>query len=170
MFSYLHKKGLDRFRSSPNIYRAFSRHSVFPKIVFFSQFLFVIKTEKTLKRPWKVTTYRSEIFGSTGNWEINVDPCILIGNIDKFVSLVARSSRSLRQKWRSSRGKIQKLRFRKFYLVSHVDWMLKYATVAFIFCLRALAVSEERANLFSILGFGNLSMLYTIRTALTRRI
>ena len=74
-----------------------------------------------------------------------------------FVSLFARSSRSLRQKWRSSRGEIQKLIFRKFYLVSHVDWMLKYATVAFIFCLRALAVSEERANLFSILGFGNLT-------------
>ena len=74
-----------------------------------------------------------------------------------FVSLVARSSRSLRQKWRSSRGEIQKLIFRKFYLVSHVDWMLKYATVAFIFCFLALVLAEGRANLFSILGFGNLN-------------
>ena len=34
--------------------------------------------------------------------------------------------------------------------------MLKYATVAFIFCFLALALTEGRANLFSILGFGNL--------------
>ena len=36
-------------------------------------------------------------------------------------------------KWRTSRGKIKKLRFGKFQIISHVEHGLKYATVAFVF-------------------------------------
>ena len=51
-----------------------------------------------------------------------------------FVPLVARWSRWSRRKWRWSRSEKQKLRFREKFFISQVDWMLKYATVAFIFC------------------------------------
>ena len=97
-----------------------------------------------------------EIFESNQKRKLESKLCMHHREILHIEAHVARTSRTCRQKWRTLRCEIQNFRSEIFCLVSHVDWIGKYATVAFVFRKAPLAASTERANLFSILGFGNL--------------
>ena len=97
-----------------------------------------------------------EIFECNQKRKLESKLCMHLREILHIEAHVARTSRTCRQKWRTLRCEIQNFRSEIFCLVSHVDWIGKYATVAFVFRKAPLAASTERANLFSILGFGNL--------------